>query len=239
VFSVIALHLVERSLNVALTTDPITQQQLYNRLDGRCLRIVSQSPQMSIDISFDGYLEQYQQRCKIRLEPTPLGMSDQANMSAHIFEQRPYDTQYAAHTADCTLSVTHLVELGQFASDEFAGSMPVSGDLRILQQLKYILAQTDINLTSLLQPLLGASVTGQLQSAWAALTTHGQHRASQARFYADEWLKTNNALLATRWQMQQLKTDMRSLRTDIEREHTKLDQLIQQAQLSSSSDSLS
>lgn len=218
--SVLALSLVERTLNAALSTDNITQQQLSDRLDGKCLRVVCASPQLSVDVSFDA--------AKVRLEPTALGLAD--NQSHSIFEQRPYDVQHTVKIADCTLTVDNLIQLKSFTSDDFAGSVPVSGDMGVLQQLKRIIEQADINLASIFQPVLGASLTGQLSNVFSYATEHTKKRAQQAEFYAEEWLKEDNTVLAKRWQMEQTKSDIRTLRTDIEREHAKLDMLLKQAE---------
>lgn len=216
-FSVLALGLVERSLNAAISTDAVIQQQLSERLHDKCLRLVCTSPQLSVDMTFD--------QSTIRFEPTALGMAESPTHS--VFEQRPYDQRSTVQHADCTLTVDNFVQLQSLFSGDI-GNVPVTGDMRILQQLKHILEHADINLASIFQPLLGASLTGQLSSLLSATGKHAKSRASQAAFYSEEWLKEDNVVLAKRWEMQKTKADIRTLRTEIEREHARLDQLLAQ-----------
>lgn len=214
--SFLTLGLLEKSINVALSSDALTEQQLMHRLDGKCLRVVSQSPQMSVDMRIDAG--------KIRLEPTAMGMA--AEQTPSVFEQRPYDKQHCVQSADCTLSVTHMIDILRFMQPDFAGSVPVSGDMSVLQQLKHILSHTQLNIATLLQPVVGVSVASQIQRILSHGMQQVQRQASQGVFYGQEWIKEDSAILATRWQMDAFKQSVRAVRTDTERMQHRLDALL-------------
>jgi ubiquinone biosynthesis protein UbiJ len=75
-WSILALGAVERIIHHVIDLDAITRIQL-NQLQGQLLRVVIDSPQLSVDVFFD--------ENKVRLEPTVTGQSQ----TPSIFEQRP------------------------------------------------------------------------------------------------------------------------------------------------------
>jgi ubiquinone biosynthesis protein UbiJ len=83
-WSILALGAIERLIHHVINLDAITRIQL-NELQGKMLRVVIASPQLSVDVFFD--------QAKVRLEPTVTGHSE----TASIFEQRPFD-QTQSHT---------------------------------------------------------------------------------------------------------------------------------------------
>src|SRR5690606_10933107 len=97
-WSILALGAVERLIHHVIDLDAITRIQL-NELQGKMLRVVIDSPQLSVDVFFDNQ--------KVRLEPTPTGHSE----TASIFEQRPYEQQSSTTEATATLHVKTVVEL--------------------------------------------------------------------------------------------------------------------------------
>ena len=97
-WSILALGAVERLINQFINLDAITRIQL-NELKGKMLRVVIDSPQLSVDVFFDDG--------KVRLEPTPTGHTE----SASIFEQRPFEQQSSMTEPTATLHVKNVVEL--------------------------------------------------------------------------------------------------------------------------------
>ncbi len=81
----LALGAIERLIHHVINLDAITRIQL-NELQGKMLRVVIASPQLSVDVFLD--------QANVRLEPTVTGHSE----TASIFEQRPFD-QAQSHTA--------------------------------------------------------------------------------------------------------------------------------------------
>lgn len=75
-WSILALGAVERIIHHLIDLDALTRIQL-NQLQGKMLRVVIDSPQLSVDVFFD--------QEKVRLEPTATGHSEKPS----IFEQRP------------------------------------------------------------------------------------------------------------------------------------------------------
>lgn len=65
-WSILALGAVERIIHHLIDLDAVTRIQL-NQLQGKMLRVVIDSPQLSVDVFFD--------QEKVRLEPTVTGHS--------------------------------------------------------------------------------------------------------------------------------------------------------------------
>ena len=66
-WSILALGAVERLINQFINLDAITRIQL-NTLQSQMLRVVIDTPQLSVDVYFD--------ENKVRLEPTVTGHSE-------------------------------------------------------------------------------------------------------------------------------------------------------------------
>src|SRR5690606_3361924 len=110
-WSILALGAVERLIHHVIDLDAITRIQL-NELQGKMLRVVIDSPQLSVDVFFD--------ENKVRLEPTATGHSQ----SASIFEQRPFDAQTQITEATATLQVKTVVELLKLLLADDVGNIP-------------------------------------------------------------------------------------------------------------------
>ena len=103
-WSILALGAVERIIHHVIDLDAITRIQL-NQLQGQLLRVVIDSPQLSVDVFFD--------ENKVRLEPTVTGHSQTPSIFEH--EKRSsfarYDVQNKITDATATLHVANVVEL--------------------------------------------------------------------------------------------------------------------------------
>ncbi|MBV6572219.1 hypothetical protein JL980_04275, partial [Acinetobacter baumannii] len=66
-WSILALGAVERIIHHLIDLDALTRIQL-NQLQGKMLRVIINSPQLSVDVFFD--------QEKVRLEPTVTGHSE-------------------------------------------------------------------------------------------------------------------------------------------------------------------
>ena len=111
-WSILALGAVERLINQLINMDAITRIQ-FNQLQGKLLRVVIDSPQLSVDVFFDDQ--------KVRLEPTPTGHTE----TASIFEQRPFEQQLNITEATATLHVKTVVELLKLLLAEDVGNIPL------------------------------------------------------------------------------------------------------------------
>ncbi|RYY79657.1 MAG: hypothetical protein EOO69_05935 [Moraxellaceae bacterium] len=222
--AVLALGTVETLFNQWIDLDAATRQQL-NGLAGKLLRVVMDSPQLSVDVWFD--------QDKVRLNPTPLGMPER---KTSIFEQRPYDPvndpMQAPQQATTTLHVSNLVELGKLMTAQAGatGNIPLQGDMSLLQQLQSILAQAQPDLASRLSPWIGAIPAGQLGKAIQQTRQVVGRMASSVSSHASEAVIEDGQLFVARWQMDQFNHNMRNLRQDIERAQAKLQYLQQHVQ---------
>ncbi|RJL74686.1 ubiquinone biosynthesis accessory factor UbiJ [Acinetobacter radioresistens] len=218
-WSILALGAIERVIHHWIELDSLTRIQL-NQLQGKMLRVVIASPQLSVDICFD--------EDEVRLEPTITGHPEQSS----VFEQRPFDPEHAFSEATATLKVENIVELAKLFLAEEIGNIPVQGDYRLLQELQRIIQQAEPDLAAHLSPWIGPALAhelGKLQLAPKILK-----RSMQSHFFfAEDALKEDSGLFAGRWEMDELHHSTRQLNQNIDRLEAHLQQL--QAQLLSQS----
>ena len=210
-WSILALGAVERLIHHCINLDAITRIQ-FNELQDKMLRVVIDSPQVSVDVFFDNE--------KIRLEPTVTGHTE----AASIFEQRPFDSVNTITEANATLYVDNVIELAKLLLADDVGNIPVQGEYQILQNIQRIIQQAEPDLASQLSPWIGpnlASQIGKIQLApkqlFKAFDSH--------LFVAQDFLKEDSGLFAPRWQMDDLQHNTRQLTQNIDRLEAKIQQL--------------
>ena len=210
-WSILALGAVERLIHHCINLDAITRIQ-FNELQDKMLRVVIDSPQVSVDVFFDNE--------KIRLEPTVTGHTE----AASIFEQRPFDSVNTITEANATLHVNNVIELAKLLLADDVGNIPVQGEYQILQNIQRIIQQAEPDLASQLSPWIGpnlASQIGKIQLApkqlFKAFDSH--------LFVAQDFLKEDSGLFAPRWQMDDLQHNTRQLTQNIDRLEAKIQQL--------------
>ena len=210
-WSILALGAVERLIHHCINLDAITRIQ-FNELQDKMLRVVIDSPQLSVDIFFDNE--------KIRLEPTVTGHTE----AASIFEQRPFDSVNTITEANATLHVDNVIELAKLLLADDVGNIPVQGEYQLLQNIQRIIQQAEPDLASQLSPWIGpnlASQIGKIQLApkqlFKAFDSH--------LFVAQDFLKEDSGLFAPRWQMDDLNHETRQLTQNIDRLEAKIQQL--------------
>lgn len=216
-WSILALGAVERLIHQYIHLDAITRIQL-NELKGKRLRVVIDSPQLSIDVFFDDG--------KVRLEPTVTGQNTQPS----IFEQRPFDQAQTVSEADATLHVAHVVELIKLLVVADVGNIPLQGDYRLLQNIQRIIQQAEPDLAAQLSPWIGPNLASQI--AKLQLAPKQLFKAFDSHlFFVEDFLKEDSGLLAPRWQMDELNQATRQFTQNIDRLEAKIAQL--QAQVNS------
>ena len=210
-WSILALGAVERLIHHCINLDAITRIQ-FNELQDKMLRVVIDSPQLSVDVFFDNE--------KIRLEPTVTGHTE----AASIFEQRPFDSVNTITEANATLHVNNVIELAKLLLADDVGNIPVQGEYQLLQNIQRIIQQAEPDLASQLSPWIGpnlASQIGKIQLApkqlFKAFDSH--------LFVAQDFLKEDSGLFAPRWQMDDLNHETRQLTQNIDRLEAKIQQL--------------
>ena len=210
-WSILALGAVERLIHHCINLDAITRIQ-FNELQDKMLRVVIDSPQLSVDVFFDHE--------KIRLEPTVTGHTE----ASSIFEQRPFDSVNTITEANATLYVDNVIELAKLLLADDVGNIPVQGEYQILQNIQRIIQQAEPDLASQFSPWIGpnlASQIGKIQLApkqlFKAFDSH--------LFVAQDFLKEDSGLFAPRWQMDDLNHETRQLTQNIDRLEAKIQQL--------------
>ncbi|OTG72724.1 hypothetical protein B9T26_09600 [Acinetobacter sp. ANC 4169] len=214
-WSILALGAVERLIHHVIDLDAITRIQL-NELKGKMLRVVIDSPQLSVDVFFDDN--------KVRLEPTPTGHTE----SASIFEQRPFEQQSSITEATATLHVKTVVELIKLLLAEDVGNIPLQGDYHLLQDIQRIMQQAEPDLASHLSPWIGPALAHELGKIQLA-PKHLKRSLESYLFFAEDALKEDTGLFAARWQMDDLQQDTRIFNQNLDRAEAKIQQL--QAQI--------
>ena len=221
-WSILVLGAVERLIHHVIDLDAITRIQL-NQLQGKMLRVVLDSPQLSVDVFFD--------QDKVRLEPTVTGHTERPS----IFEQRPFDPQQTSTTATATLQVKNVVELLKLFLAEDVGTIPVQGDYHLLQDIQKIMQQAEPDLAAHLSPWIGPTLAHELGKLQLA-PKHLKRSLQSHLFFAEDALKEDTGLFAARWQMDDLQQDTRLLNQNLDRAEAKIQQL--QRQIDALPDSL-
>lgn len=217
-WSILALGAVERCIHHIIDLDAITRIQT-NQLQGKLLRVVIDSPQLSVDVFFD--------ENRVRLEPTVTGQSQ----TPSIFEQRPFDPQYKMTDATATLHVKNIVELVKllFNDPDQIGNIPVEGDYHLLQDIQKIMQQSEPDLAAHLSPWIEPALAHELGKI--RLAPQQLKRSMQSHlFFVEDALKEDSGLFAPRWQMDDLQHATRQLNQELDRVEARLQQLNLQLQ---------
>ena len=217
-WSILALGAVERCIHHMIDLDAITRIQT-NQLQGKLLRVVIDSPQLSVDVFFD--------ENRVRLEPTMTGQGQ----TPSIFEQRPFDPQYKLADATATLHIKNIIELIKllFSDPDQVGNIPLQGDYHLLQDLQNIMQQAEPDLAAHLSPWIGPALAHELGRIRFA--PEQVKRSLQSHlFFAEDALKEDSGLFAPRWQMDDLQHATRQLNLELDRLEARLQQLNLQLQ---------
>ncbi|MBF4521851.1 MAG: hypothetical protein GX151_09505 [Gammaproteobacteria bacterium] len=214
-WSILALGAVERLIHHVIDLDAITRIQL-NQLHGKMLRVVLDSPQLSVDVFFDDN--------KVRLEPTATGHTERAS----IFEQRPFDQAENISAATATLHVKNVVQLLKLLLSDEVGNIPLQGDYHLLQDIQRIMQQAEPDLAAHLSPWIGPALAHEIGKIQLA-PKHLKRSLHSHLFFAEDALKEDSGLFAPRWQMDDLQQDTRIFQQNLDRAEAKIQQL--QAQL--------
>ena len=191
---------IEKIVNLALATDPITQTGLQS-LSGKSMRLIMNEPPLEFDTIFN---DQH-----IRFEP----------VTTSVFE--PKGTNNFAKP-DCIVTVDNPVHLLHLMGEP-SGNLPIEGDYKILMQVKQLIAGFDADIIGKLQPLIGVPLASQLHTWVDGVKQLVATPAKQA--FADisemaNWQAKNHADDLADYD--DLKQKLLRLRADVEREEAKL-----------------
>ncbi|CAB1219180.1 ubiquinone biosynthesis accessory factor UbiJ [Acinetobacter bouvetii] len=225
-WSILALGAVERLIHHVIDLDAITRIQL-NQLQGKMLRVVIDSPQLSVDVFFD--------ENKVRLEPTITGQSESASIFEHekLSSFARFDKNEQISEATATLQVKNVVELIKLLLADDVGNIPLQGDYHLLQDIQRIMQQAEPDLASHLSPWIGPTLAHELGKIQLA-PKHLKRTLESYAFFAEDALKEDTGVFAPRWQMNDLQQDTRIFNQNLDRAEAKIQQL--QAQINADLD---
>jgi len=200
-FIVLLLAGIEKVVNLAIATDPITQAGLQP-LSGKVLRLVMAEPAIEFDTIFNDD--------HIRFEP----------VTVDVFEPKG---SAVVSKPDCIVKVDNPVHLLNLMGDP-QGNLPIEGDYKVLMQVKQLMAGFDADIIGKLQPIIGVPLASQLHQ-WLdgikqVVATPAKQVFADIVEIADWQVKPNGQGYDER---DDLKQQLLKLRADIEREQARLD----------------
>lgn len=200
-FTVLLLAGIEKVVNLAIATDPITQAGLQP-LSGKVLRLVMAEPAIEFDTIFNDD--------HIRFEP----------VTVDVFEPKG---SAVVSKPDCVVKVDNPVHLLNLMGEP-QGNLPIEGDYKVLMQVKQLMAGFDADIIGKLQPIIGVPLASQLHQ-WLdgikqVVATPAKQVFADIVEIADWQVKPNGQGYDER---DDLKQQLLKLRADIEREQARLD----------------
>ncbi|MGP4974072.1 ubiquinone biosynthesis accessory factor UbiJ [Psychrobacter alimentarius] len=215
--TVLLLAGAEKLINFAIASDEITKAGLAP-LAGKVLRLNMAVPEIDLDILFT--------HDRLRFEPVttesvfePSGQMDErqkASMErARMGHSRP----------DCVISVDNPAQLLNLMRGA-EGNLPITGDYKVLMQLKQLVAGFDPDVAAQLEPFIGRPMASQLHLLISQLKGSWRHSAKRAFDDVSDWANDvagNRAADPTEVaEVNDLKQQLLKLRSDIEREEARL-----------------
>lgn len=192
---------IEKILNLALATDPITQAGL-TPLAGKVMRLVIREPNIEFDTIFNDD--------HIRFEPVP-------KLHSSVFEPKGTDRQNDIVKADCTVTVQNPSELLRLLGEP-EGNLPIAGDYKILMQVKTLVAGFEPDIAGKLQLMIGVSLASQLADILENLKNVVGNPVKPLFDMAQ-----SQADMPSIKERDKLKQELLKLRADIEREQLRLE----------------
>ena len=200
-FTVLLLAGIEKVVNLAIATDPITQAGLQP-LSGKVLRLMITEPAIEFDTIFNDD--------HIRFEP----------VTVDVFEPKG---SAVVSKPDCIVKVDNPAHLLHMMGEP-EGNLPIEGDYKVLMQVKQLMAGFDADIIGKLQPIIGVPLASQLHQ-WLdgvkqVVATPAKQVFADIVEIADWQVKPNGQGYDER---DDLKQQLLKLRADIEREQARLD----------------
>lgn len=197
---------IQKIINLALATDPITQAGL-TPLAGKVMRLKMREPNIEFDTIFNDD--------HVRFEPVP-------KLHSSVFEPKGTDLKNDIVKADCTVTVQNPSDLMRLLGEP-EGNLPIAGDYKILMQVKTLVAGFEPDIAGKLQPIIGLSLASQLAGILENLKNVVGNPAKPLFDMAQ-----SQADMPSREERDKLKQELLKLRADIEREQARLKAIKQQ-----------
>ncbi|WP_435980227.1 ubiquinone biosynthesis accessory factor UbiJ [Psychrobacter sp. DM4] len=215
--TVLLLAGAEKLINVAIASDDITRAGLVP-LAGKVLRLDMAMPELHLDILFN--------HDRLRFEPVTTESVFETSGALDELEKASVAMAGIGHSSpDCIITVKNPAQLLNLMRGA-EGNLPISGDYKVLMQVKQLVAGFDPDLAGQLEPFIGKPMASQLQLLISQLKGSFRHSAKRAFDDVSDWandvagISDPDPVLKT--QADELKQQLLKLRADIEREETRL-----------------
>ncbi|HCN18654.1 MULTISPECIES: ubiquinone biosynthesis accessory factor UbiJ [Psychrobacter] len=226
--TVLLLAGAEKLINFAIASDEITKAGLAP-LAGKVLRLNMGAPDINLDILFTDE--------RLRFEPVTIDSVFEPSGQMDERQKASMERARMGHSRpDCSITVDNPAQLLNLMRGT-EGNLPISGDYKVLIQLKQLVAGFDPDVAGQLEPFIGKPMASQLHLLISQLKGSWRHSAKQAFDEVSDWANdvAGNSLTdpAEMTEVNDLKQQLLKLRADVEREEARLAAIKdEQAQLS-------
>lgn len=215
--TVLLLAGAEKLINFAIASDEITKAGLAP-LAGKVLRLNMGVPDINLDILFTDE--------RLRFEPVTIDSVFEPSGQMDERQKASMERARMGHSRpDCSITVDNPAQLLNLMRGT-EGNLPISGDYKVLMQLKQLVAGFDPDVAGQLEPFIGKPMASQLYLLISQLKGSWRHSAKQAFDDVSDWANdvAGNSLTdpAEMTEVNDLKQQLLKLRADVEREEARL-----------------
>lgn len=215
--TVLLLAGAEKLINFAIASDEITKAGLAP-LAGKVLRLNMGAPDINLDILFTDE--------RLRFEPVTIDSVFEPSGQMNERQKASMERARMGHSRpDCSITVDNPAQLLNLMRGT-EGNLPISGDYKVLMQLKQLVAGFDPDVAGQLEPFIGKPMASQLHLLISQLKGSWRHSAKQAFDDVSDWANdvAGNSLTdpAEMTEVNDLKQQLLKLRADVEREEARL-----------------
>lgn len=215
--TVLLLAGAEKLINFAIASDEITKAGLVP-LAGKVLRLNMGAPDINLDILFTDE--------RLRFEPVTIDSVFEPSGQMNERQKASMERARMGHSRpDCSITIDNPAQLLNLMRGT-EGNLPISGDYKVLMQLKQLVAGFDPNVAGQLEPFIGKPMASQLHLLISQLKGSWRHSAKQAFDDVSDWANdvAGNSLTdpAEMTEVNDLKQQLLKLRADVEREEARL-----------------
>lgn len=219
--TVLLLAGTEKLINMAISSDDITQAGLAP-LVGQVLRLNMALPKLQIDIFFNHE--------HIRFEPVSTShlFKVQGHANDERIQARNDRVRLSKSLPDCTLNIESPSQLLNLMRNS-EGNLPITGDYKILMNIKQLVAGFDPDIAGQLEPMIGKPLACQLQLLTSQLKRSFGKNTNYTLSEMSDW--ANNVISKgvrnadDKAQSDELKQQLLKLCADVEREDARLQAL--------------
>ncbi|WP_198334307.1 ubiquinone biosynthesis accessory factor UbiJ [Psychrobacter namhaensis] len=215
--TVLLLAGAEKLINFAIASDEITKAGLAP-LAGKVLRLNMGAPDINLDILFTDE--------RLRFEPVTIDSVFEPSGQMDERQKASMERARMGHSRpDCSITVDNPAQLLNLMCGT-EGNLPISGDYKVLMQLKQLVAGFDPDVAGQLEPFIGKPMASQLHLLISQLKGSWRHSAKQAFDDVSDWANdvAGNSPTdpAEMTEVNDLKQQLLKLRADVEREEARL-----------------